>query len=65
MRKSDVANKNWKVVMETIDRADGGLCLREIIQATGYKDTVVRICLKKMKANGLISTVNGRYYIIA
>ena len=64
-RKCEVTNKNWKVVMDVIDRADEGLFPKDIIQATGYKDTTVRSYLKRMSANGLISAVNGRYYIIA
>ena len=64
-RKNEVTNKNWKVVMDVIDRADEGLFPKDIIQATGYKDTTVRSYLKRMSANGLISAVNGRYYIIA
>lgn len=64
-RKCEVTNKNWKVVMDVIDRADEGLFPKDIIQSTGYNGTTVRSYLKRMRDKGLISTVNGRYYIIA
>ena len=64
-RKCEVTNKKWKVMMDLIDRADDGLFPKDIIQATGYKDATVLSYLKRMRDNGLISAVNGRYYIIA
>ena len=64
-RKCEVTNKKWKVMMDLIDRADDGLFPKDIIQATGYKDTTVRSYLKRMRNKGLISAINGRYYIIA
>ena len=64
-RKCEVTNKKWKVMMDLIDRADDGLFPKDIIQATGYKDTTVRSYLKRMRKKGLISAINGRYYIIA